>query len=65
VASAFYTEKDPPLTPAQRAALQGRTTPVNVDDSYVHRCIEFFGAKFGLGMHWRLTGEYVAHKGRV
>jgi hypothetical protein len=65
VASAFYTEKDPPLTPAQRAALQGKTTPVNVDDPYVHRCIEFFGAKFGLGMHWRLTGEYVAPKGRV
>jgi hypothetical protein len=41
------------------------TTPVNVDDLYVHRCIEFFGAKFGLGMHWRLTGEYVPPKGRV
>jgi hypothetical protein len=65
VASAFYTEQHPPLTPAQRAAVQGTTTPVNVDDPYIHRCIEFFGAKFGLGMHWKLTGTCVPLEGRV
>jgi hypothetical protein len=26
---------------------------VNVDDPYIHRCIEFFGAKFGLGVFRR------------
>jgi hypothetical protein len=64
VASAFYTKEDPPLTLAQRAALQGRTTPVNVDDPYVHRCIEFFGAKFGFAMHWRFTGGQPTSRGQ-
>ncbi|MET4483036.1 hypothetical protein [Bradyrhizobium sp. F1.13.3] len=66
VASAFYTDHShPPLLPNQTAGLRGRTTPVNVDDPYVHRCIEFFGAKFGLAMHWKVTGQIVPEHGRV
>jgi hypothetical protein len=64
VASAFHSV-DRTLTAAQESMLLGQTTAVNVDDPYVHRCIEFFGAKFGLGMHWRMTGEYVRPEGRV
>lgn len=65
VASAFHTVADPALTGAQRNAFSGMTTPVNVNDDYVHRCIEFFGTKFGLGMHWRTTGQCVPPAGRV
>jgi hypothetical protein len=65
VASAFYSPQPPPLSPVQRAAFKGRTAPISVNDPYVHRCIEFFGAKFGLAMHWRLTGECVPPEGRV
>ncbi len=64
VASAFHSV-DQVVTPEQQRQLRGATTPVNVNDPYVHRCIEFFGAKFGLGMHWRLTGECVKPEGRV
>jgi hypothetical protein len=65
VASAFHTAPLPPLDENQRSSLRGLTTPVNVDDPYVHRTIEFFGAKFGLAMHWRMTGNYVPPEGRV
>jgi hypothetical protein len=64
VASAFHSVDRAP-TPSQQSQLRGATTPVNVNDPYVHRCIEFFGAKFGLGMHWRMTGECVPPTGRV
>lgn len=65
VASAFRTVSDVDLSAEQRASLKGMTTPVNVDDPYVHRLIEFFGAKYGLGMHWRLTGQILPPEGRV
>ena len=64
VASAFYP-RDLILTPEQRAGLVGNPTAVNVNDPYVHRVVEFFGAKFGLGMHWLRTNHCVPPEGRV
>ena len=43
VASAFH-RKQAPLTRMQRGSLRGMTIGVNVNDPYVHRIIEFFGA---------------------
>jgi hypothetical protein len=65
VASAFHPVDDLVLTPKQRAALIGNATAMNTNDPYVHRLIELFGAKFGLGMHWRTTGRCVPPHGRV
>jgi hypothetical protein len=63
VATAFRpVEMD--LTAEQRAVLSD-TSAFNVDDPYVHSIIEHFGAKFGFGMHWRMTGQCVSTAGRV
>lgn len=64
VARAFRSV-DVKLSAQQQASLSGNATPVSVNDPYVHRIMEIFGAKFGLGMHWRLTGSCVPPEGRV
>jgi hypothetical protein len=66
VASAFFRERDNKLqvTPEQKLGL-GDYTPVNVGDPYIHRCIEFFGAKFAMAMHWRQTKTIVPPTARL
>jgi hypothetical protein len=66
VASAFFREPAHrlQLTPEQKMGL-GDYTPVNVGDPYVHRCIEYFGAKFGMALHWKTTGRCLPSTGRI
>jgi hypothetical protein len=65
VATAFRQKNNVVLTPHQRAALTGEAVAIDVSDPYVQQVLKFFGAKFGMAMHWWRTGRFLPPEGRV